>query len=261
MSAGVAAEGGVRVEALEGGAVRRLVLATPKANVLDAAKIAALTAAFARVRDDPSVKVVVLDADGDHFSFGASVEEHLPGAFERMIPAFHGMFRAMLDSSVVVLAAVRGRCLGGALELASFAHRVFAAPDALLGQPEIVLGVFAPVASVILPERLGRARAEDLCVSGRIVGAPEAERLGLVDAIAPDPTAAALEYARANYLPRSASSLRIAVRAARVGWAARFLEALDAAERLYVGELMATRDAEEGLRAFVEKRAPSWRNG
>jgi len=166
----------------------------------------------------------------------------------------------MLDGSYVVLAAVRGQCLGGGLELVSCCNRVFASSDARLGQPEIVLGVFPPVASVILPERVGRANAEDLCLSGRVLEADEALKMGLVDVIAKDPSEAALTYAKEHLLPRSASSLRYAVKAARHGLRQRFTAELKEVERIYLDELMATRDAVEGLEAFMEKRAPQWRN-
>jgi cyclohexa-1,5-dienecarbonyl-CoA hydratase len=251
---------GVRLETLDNGKIRRVVLATPKANILDAPKMEAIGRAFEEAAGEPELRAIVLEGEGDHFSFGASVPEHLPGKFESMIPAFHAMFRRMLDSSVPTVAVVRGQCLGGGLELASFAHRVFASPTAKLGQPEIVLGVFAPVASVVLPERIGRPAAEDLCLTGRIVDAEEAHGMGLVDQVAEDPGETALAWIRKRLLPRSASSLRLAVRAARAGWAKRFREALDEAERLYLDDLMATHDAVEGLQSFLEKRDPVWRN-
>jgi cyclohexa-1,5-dienecarbonyl-CoA hydratase len=188
------------------------------------------------------------------------VEEHLPGQVAGMLRGFHGLFRAIAESGVPVLAAVRGACLGGGLELASFSHRVFAAPGARLGQPEILLGVFAPVASVILAERVGRAHAEDLCLTGRTVGAEEALRMGLVDVLADDPAQAALAWARERLLPLSAGSLRIAVRAVRHGLHARLVTDLAQLERLYLDELMQTEDAVEGLHAFLEKRGPRWRN-
>lgn len=252
--------GPVRVESLEGGAVRRVALATPKANILDAEKLVALRAAFEEAGADPALKAILLTGEGDHFSFGASVPEHLPGQFEEMIPAFHDMFRKLLDTSVCTVAAVRGQCLGGGLELAAFGHRVFASPSAKLGQPEILLGVFAPVASVVLPERMGRPAAEELLLTGRVLGAEEAHASGLVDAVADDPEEAALAWIREHLLPRSASSLRLAVRAARAGWGDRFLAALAEAERLYLAELMSTNDAVEGLTSFLEKRDPVWRN-
>jgi cyclohexa-1,5-dienecarbonyl-CoA hydratase len=217
-----------------------------------------LRSIFRRAGDDGHLKAIVIEGEGPHFSFGASVEEHLPGKFEPMLRGFHGLFDQMLESSVMTLAAVRGQCLGGGLELAGFCHRVFASADAKLGQPEIVLGVFAPVASVALIERVGRGCAEDLCLSGRSITAEEAARIGLVDEIATDPAEAALAYAREHLLPRSASSLRLAVRAARAGFAERFRKDLADVERLYIETLMSTSDAVEGLEAFLEKRSPSW---
>ena len=250
----------VEVDEIEAGAIWRVVLATPKANILDTAKVEVLTDIFRRAQNNLSLKAILIEGEGPHFSFGASVEEHLPEKVETMLRGFHGLFYTMLDSAVVTLAAVRGQCLGGGLELVSFCHRVFVAPDAKLGQPEIVLGVFAPVASVILADRVGRGHAEHLCLSGRSITAEEALSIGLADEIAEDPTEAAFAFARQYLLPRSASSLRMAVRALRSGFSERFRDRLAETERLYLQELMATRDATEGLRAFLERREPQWKD-
>jgi cyclohexa-1,5-dienecarbonyl-CoA hydratase len=232
-----------------------------KGNILDAATMLELTAAFREAAAAPHLKAVVLTGAGAHFSFGASVEEHLPAGVERMLATFRGLLAAMLDSAVVVVAAVRGQCLGGGLELASMCHRVVAAPDATLGQPEIALGVFAPIASVILPGRIGRGAAEDLCLTGRRVDAREALAMGLVDEIVEgDPAEAALAWARAHFAARSASSLRLAVRAIRARFTTAFHEDLDAAERLYLNDLMRTADAVEGLEAFLARRPPAWKD-
>jgi cyclohexa-1,5-dienecarbonyl-CoA hydratase len=250
----------VRLEACENGSLWRVFLATPKANILDREKVGALSSIFEKARRDSALKAILLEGEGPHFSFGASVQEHLPDQFAVMLSSFHGLFYRMLDASVVTFAAVRGQCLGGGLELAAFCHRIFAAPSAQLGQPEIALGVFAPAASVLLSGRMGRGGAEDLLLSGRSVGAEEALRLGLVDEVAEDPASAALDYARKHLLPRSASSLRQAVRAARAGFNRRFRLELAEIERIYREDLMTTSDAVEGLQAFLEKRAPQWRN-
>jgi cyclohexa-1,5-dienecarbonyl-CoA hydratase len=247
-------------EVVDDGQAWRVRLDAGKGNVLDGRVVAALHDVFRRAAADRDVKAVCLEAAGPHFCFGASVEEHLPGRAAEMLRALHGLFRAMLDAAVVVTAAVRGRCLGGGLELVSLAHRVVADPSARLGQPEIVLGVLAPTASVLLPERLGRGAAEDLCLTGRTVTAEEALALGLVDAVGHDPEAAALGWVREHFLPRSASSLRHAVRAIRLPLVHRLDRDLAAVERLYLEDLMGSHDAEEGLRAFLEKRAPVWRN-
>ena len=248
----------VVMQALEHGAVWRVTLATPKANLLDIEMSAQLSSIFDRAREARALKAILIEGQGAHFSYGASVQEHLPGKCEAMLRGFHRLFYQLLDLNVVTLAAVRGQCLGAGLELAAFCHRVFASPDARLGQPEIALGVLAPVASVALAERVGRSPAEDLCLSGRSIAAEQALLIGLVDEIAEDPAEAALGYAREFLLPRSASSLRIAARAIRSGYARRFREELAEIERLYLEDLMSTKDAVEGLEAFLEKRDPSW---
>lgn len=137
----------------DGGSLIRIRLARPKANIIDGAMMEALQLHFAEHTSNPDAKAVVLDAEGDHFSFGASVEEHLPGKCAAMLAGFHQLIKAMLACPVPIVTAVNGQCLGGGLELALAGSMIFAAPDARLGQPEIKLGVFAPAASC----QIGRA--------------------------------------------------------------------------------------------------------
>jgi cyclohexa-1,5-dienecarbonyl-CoA hydratase len=137
---------------------------------------------------------------------------------------------------------------------------LFATPEAKLGQPEIQLGVFAPAASCLLPEKVARAHAEDLLISGRSISGSEAAAIGLVNQTAADPDAAALAYFDQQLAPKSGSSLRHAVRAARADAARRVADKLAVVERQYLQELMATKDAVEGLNAFIEKRPAKWEN-
>ena len=240
------------------GRLLRLRLARPKANLVDAAMIAALDAALAAHLERPVLSAVLLDAEGPNFSFGASVEEHLPGACAAMLGSLHGLLGRMLESPVPILVAVHGRCLGGGLELALAGHLLFVTPAAELGQPEIRLGVFAPAASCLLPELIGPQRAFDLLVSGRSISGSEAASLGLAAAASADPQQAALEYFGQHLQPKSAQSLRYAVRAARQGLAVRVRTRLAAVERLYLDELMLSHDAVEGLSAFIDKRPAKW---
>ncbi len=242
------------------GRLLRLRLDRPKANILDAAMIGALDEAFAGQASAEALRGILIDASGPHFSFGASIEEHLPGQCAAMLASFHRLLLRLFASPVPILVAVRGQCLGGGLELASVGHLVFAAPDAKFGQPEIQIGVFAPAASCLLPERVGLAAAEDLLLSGRSIGAEEASRIGLTTEIANDPEAAALGYFDSHLAPKSASSLCFATRAAREGTLERVSAKLAAVERLYVEELMASEDAVEGLAAFIEKRPARWKD-
>ena len=197
------------------GRLLRLRLDRPKANVIDAEMIAALDAAFAGVAENLDILAVLLDHTGAHFSFGASVEEHLPKRCAAMLEALHALIKRMLACPVPILVAVKGQCLGGGLEVAMAGSLIFAAPDARLGQPEIKLAVFAPAASCLLPRLVARGHAEDLLYSGRSISGTRAAEIGLALAAAPDPEAAALAYFDDHLAGLSASSLRLAVEAAR----------------------------------------------
>jgi cyclohexa-1,5-dienecarbonyl-CoA hydratase len=236
----------------------RLRMARPKANIVDAAMIAAMRAALTENLTNPALRGVLLDAEGPHFSFGASVEEHLPESCTRMLQSLHALIGQLLESPVPVLVAIRGQCLGGGLEVAAAGHLLFAAPGAALGQPEIKLAVFAPAASCLLPELVGQAHADDLLFSGRSIGAEEAYRIGLVHAVSDDPAATALAYFETHLAPVSASSLRFAVQAARADVVQRIKEKLARVERLYLEQLMSSHDAVEGLTAFIAKRPAKW---
>lgn len=242
------------------GRLLRLRLSRPKANLIDAAMIAALDGALAEHLGNASLGAALIDAEGPHFSFGASVEEHLPGQCAAMLRSIHGLIVRLVESPVPVLVAVRGQCLGGGLELALAGHLVFVSSDAALGQPELKLGVFAPAASCLLPELVGHRRAIDLLLSGRSVTGAEAVAMGMVHEAAADPERAALAYFDDHLKAKSASSLRLAVKAARFDYVARVKAKVAAVERMYLDELMKTHDAVEGLEAFLGKRAAQWQH-
>ena len=240
------------------GALLRLRLARPKANVIDAAMIAALRRALDAQRGNAGLLAALLDHEGPHFSFGASVEEHLPERCAEMLAGFHGLLCRLLEWPKPILVCAKGQCLGGGLELAMAGHLLFVSPEARLGQPEIKLGVFAPAASVLLPLRIAQSHAEDLLYSGRAIGGATAAAWGLANGLGEDPTAMAVEFFEKNLLDKSAAALACAVRAAREPFAELARARLSDVEALYLEKLMATRDANEGLRAFIDKRRPKW---
>ena len=242
------------------GRLLRLKLSRPKANIIDAAMITALDDALDEHLENEALLGVLVEAEGPHFSFGASVEEHLPNQCARMLAKLHSLILRMAGFPVPVLVAVQGQCLGGGLEVACAGNRIFAAPNAMLGQPEIQLAVFAPAASCLLPPRVGQSRAEQLLFSGASVDATEALRIGLVDQVDDDPVAAALDWFDQHLASKSPSSLRYAVKAVRGDYVQRLEEKLNAMETLYLDELMQSHDAVEGLTAFLEKRKPEWTN-
>lgn len=242
------------------GRLARLRLSRPKANLVDAAMIAALDVALAELSGNGQLGAVLLDAEGPHFSFGASVEEHLPEQCAAMLAGLHRLILRMIECPVPLLVAVRGQCLGGGLEVALAGHLMFVAPDATLGQPEMKLGVFAPAASCLLPELAGPSRSFDLLVSGRSITGAEATAMGIAHEAAADPEHAALAYFEEHLKSKSASSLRYAVKAARLDYVTRVKDKIRAVERLYLDELMATHDAVAGLEAFIAKRSPQWQH-
>jgi cyclohexa-1,5-dienecarbonyl-CoA hydratase len=242
------------------GRLLRLRLNKPKANLIDAAMIGALDRALIDHLAAPSLAAVLIDAEGPHFSYGASVEEHLPERCEAMLESIHQLVLRMVAAPVTILVAVRGQCLGGGLEVALAGHLLFVAPDAALGQPEMRLGVFAPAASCLLPELIAPARALDLLLSGRSISGADAVAIGMAHQAAQDPERAAHAYFNEYLKPKSASSLRCAVQAARCDYAARIAAKLQTVERMYLDDLMKTHDAVEGLEAFIGKRAAQWQH-
>lgn len=250
----------LKIELIRDGALLRLCLARPKANIIDAAMIAALDSALVKFRGTKELRAVLLCHEGPHFSFGASVEEHLPGKCAEMLKSLHSLVRGMINFPLPILVSIKGQCLGGGLEVAAAGSMLFAATDAKLGQPEIKLAVFAPAASCLLPERIGQAKAEDLLFSGRSMGAEEALATGLVDCLSEDPEVEAIAYFDKHLAPHSASTLRFAVLAARAEYRQRIIAQLERVEDLYLSKLMASHDAAEGLTAFLEKRAAQWQN-
>ena len=250
--------GPLKVWTEQDGRLLRLRLARPKANVLDAAMIAALDEAIIAGADNPGLLAALIDHEGPHFSFGASVEEHLPENCAAMLAALHALLSRMLFWPRPILVAAKGQCLGGGLELALAGALIFAGRDCAFGHPELKLGVFAPAASVILPLRIGQARAEDLLLSGRSIDAATAQAWGLVAAVGDDPEALALDYFRQHLAAKSAAATGYAVQAARSEFATAANKRLLAVERLYLEGLMKTHDAAEGLKAFLAKRQPRW---
>ena len=243
------------------GAVLRLELNDPPGNVLDSEMIRDLRHALMATRDMPDLKLLVFTGAGEHFSFGVSVEEHLPEKVRDMFAEFHGLFRDLLRSDIPTLALVRGQCLGGGLELAAFCDWVFASEGAKLGQPEITLGVFAPMGSLLIPWRCSGSSA-DLLLTGKPVDAIEALSIGLVNELLPETDWEVIldRWIRDEILPLSASSLRRARRASRWVLHRTIETGLDDLEQFYLQNLMKTHDAVEGIEAFLEKRPPVWTN-
>jgi cyclohexa-1,5-dienecarbonyl-CoA hydratase len=236
-----------------------ITLDRPPLNILDIPMMESLDAALDRAL--PKSDFLIFQGAGvKAFCAGADVADHTPKRVEKMLSAFHGVFRRLAVADCLTIAAVHGYCLGGGMELATFCDFVLATESAQFGQPEIKLGCFPPVAMVTLPRLIGVQAAAHLILTGHQISATEAHRLGLATRVVPDyelPAAvdALLEELRAL----SPSVLHLTRRTLAQLHTPGFLQQLEEAERVYLSELMQTHDAQEGIRAFLEKRKPIWR--
>jgi cyclohexa-1,5-dienecarbonyl-CoA hydratase len=243
--------------------VARIALARPPLNVLNVAMMREIGAALEECVPERELVAIVFEAvpEARAFSAGVAVEEHGPETIYQMLESFHGIFRALDHLAKPAIAVVDGSALGGGCELVAGCDIVIASDRARFGQPEIKLGVFPPVACVLLPRTIGEKRARELILTGDLIDAAEAVRLGLINHVVPS---AQLKQKTDEILSKlrelSGASLEATRRALDLGRGRALSEILAEVEDMYLNELMKTEDAHEGLHAFMEKRKPIWRN-
>ena len=246
-----------------GDRVARITFARPPLNVFNIAMMREIGDALNQCMQEQNLVAIVFDAAPETraFSAGVAVEEHVPETVYQMLDSFHSVFRNLTQLSKPAIAVVDGPALGGGCELVAACDIVIASDRARFGQPEIKLGVFPPVATVLLPRIIGEKRARELILTGDLIDADEALRLGLVNHSVPS---AELEEKTESVLGKlrelSAAALAMTRTALDLGGRTGFESALAEVENLYLHELMKTEDAHEGVRSFMEKRKPEWHN-
>ncbi len=240
--------------------VLRIILKRPPLNILGLAMLAEIRQALEEGGRDPALRAVLFSAEGRAFSAGTDVADHLPPNLERMIGAFHAVFRTIDAQGLPTIARVDGAALGGGCELACFCDWVFATPKSSFALPEIRLGAFPPAAVAFLQSTIGYRRTADLVLTGRAVMPEEAAAIGLITKVS---ATLAIDDDIEKVLDRlrelSPDALRIARRALRQAAGRPSLDALAEAERIYATDLPKSPDMEEGMKAFLGKRAPRWR--
>ncbi len=238
-----------------------ITLNRPPVNILNIAMMEEINHCLESWQGQKDLKVVLFNAKGKCFSAGVDVGEHMGDLAPKMIGTFHKMFRLMDSLGVMTVASVFSSCLGGGCELAVFCDLAIAAENSKIGQPEIQVGVFPPIAAYIMPRIMGRKDALELILSGRIISAAEAKQMGLINKVVQDQELEAeTTLFLKPYLKLSAEVLRKTKKAITAGLRDDLEPALSAIEEIYLNELMKTADAQEGLRAFLEKRKPAWKN-
>lgn len=234
----------------------------PTGNIVTAEMIGALRAAIESASQEPHLKLITIGGEGADFSYGASIPEHVPDQISRVLPLMHRLIEDLLDAPAPTAAVVRGRCLGGGFEIALACDFIFAADGAVFGLPEIALGVFPPAAAALLPARVGTSLATRAILTGESRAASAWLTSGLIDFVAPawDLDQEVDRWFDRHLAPKSAAALRHAAAAARAGLLAHVRATLPDLERLYLEDLMQTHDAVEGVRAFMERRPPAWKD-
>jgi cyclohexa-1,5-dienecarbonyl-CoA hydratase len=253
----------IKVVYTHNNSVARIILDDGKGNVLDSIMMGELNNLLESFKSNKDLKLVTFEGAGKHFSFGASVEEHTKENAPAMLEQFHKIFYTITDLAIPTLAKISGQCLGGGLELALVCNFLFADKSANLGQPEILLGVYPPPASVILPLKIGNAKAEELIITGNAISAEKGKEMGLINKVFEDKDAMEKElddWIKKHIINKSASSLRYVIKASRTTFNHLLRKMLPAVEEMYVKELMETEDANEGINSFLEKRKPVWKN-
>lgn len=243
--------------------VARITLARPPLNVLNIAMMQEIGEALAECNQDRTLVAIVFDSEKGSRAFcaGVAVEEHVVETIYQMLEAFHGIFRTLEQIARPTIAIVEGAALGGGCELVAACDIVIASDRARFGQPEIKLGVFPPVAAIFLPRVIGEKRARELILTGELIEAAEAARLGLVNYMVPtaDVEPKTIELL-SKFRELSSSALEMTRRALDLGVGRSIDTALTELEAMYLNDLMKTSDANEGIKAFMEKRKPVWRD-
>ncbi len=254
------------ITAAGAGAVYTIELHQPPLNIIDIAMMEEMQAALHEADADPNMRVILFRGAGPKagpkaFSAGVSIQDHTPDRIVQMIRCFHGIFRRLARTEKVTVAVVHGHCLGGGFELAAMCDLVVAAEDAQFGQPEIKLGQLAPVGVILLPYLIGYRKAAELLLTGTTLSAAQAHALGLVNRIAPPKQLQErTDELLRELLEQSPTALRLTKTILRRVGGLDFERALAESEEFFLQTLAKTEDAKEGVFAFLEKRAPQWKN-
>jgi cyclohexa-1,5-dienecarbonyl-CoA hydratase len=249
----------IQTELKEG--VAYLTLNRAPLNWLNIEMMGEINAYLESLMNEKHLKLLVIQALGKAFSVGVEVAEHLGDLAPKMIETFHRMFRLMDALKVPSLAVVNGAALGGGCELAFYCDMVIATEKSKFGQPEIQVGVFPPIAALIFPRMIGRKKAMELILVGDTISAPEALAMGLINKVVPEASLAEEVNGFIEKLKKlSAVVLKLTKEAALAGLNDDMEKGLRVIEKIYLEKLMTSHDAMEGLKAFCEKRKPTWKD-
>jgi cyclohexa-1,5-dienecarbonyl-CoA hydratase len=243
------------------GQVATLTLERPPANIMHIEMMEGVNAALLGLRDRHQLKVLVLRGAGGTFSGGVDPADHRRERIARLRQVFHRILETIRLLDVVSIAAVRGAAAGGGFELALGCNLVVAGESARFSLPDVRTGLFPPVASVVLPRVAPRRKAMEWILLGEEIPARELAAFGLVNRVVPDGEFdARLADLVRQLAANSGPVLQLARRAQAESYYATYEEALYKVENLFLRDLQALADSQEGVQAALEGRSPKWRN-
>lgn len=247
------------IKILDQSPVVSLILNRPPLNVLTIAMMREMNAALASIRVHPTARVFLIQAEGKAFSAGVDVADHTADKVDEMMDEFHSIFENLCAVKIPTLAVVDGAALGGGCEVALACDMIIASDRANFGQPEVKVGVFPPIAAALLPRCIGRNRTLEFLMTGDTITAAEAERIGMVNKVFPQEGFAEQVGAFVGKLAgQSRVVLEMTKRAVDGSLLLPSMHGIGRATALYMEDMMKTEDANEGLKAFLEKRQPTW---
>src|SRR3954468_2699859 len=241
--------------------VARITMNHPPYNVLTVPMMTELAEAIESLNGRGDIKCILLDSSQKMFSAGISLEDSRPERVFQTLDAFTRVFQAVGEISKPLIVVVNGQAIGAGSELVAFGDMIIATPNARFAQPEVKMGVFPPFAAIMLPQLIGPKKTYELVLTGQPMSAEEAQQFGLINKVVAE---ADLEKTVNDVLGRigeiSAPVLEMTKKVIGSTLGLPLDEAIRRSHDIYLNQLMDLEDAQEGLRAVLEKRKPVWKN-
>lgn len=239
-----------------------IVINRPPYNILTIETMREIHRAYEDAESAEDVKIVTIRGSGDKaFAAGLDVKDHLPEVMHEMLEVFENLMIKLATGKKPLLAIVDGVCSGGGFEVVLCCDMIIATDKAKFSLPEITLSLYPGLGIVMLPRKIPRNVAFEMITTGDPIDAEYAYRIGLVNRVVPrEKLDEEVEKFLNRYRIKSAKALELTRYALIRSYDMEFYKALKTVDDIYVGLVMQTEDANEGLKSFLEKRKPVWKN-
>jgi cyclohexa-1,5-dienecarbonyl-CoA hydratase len=239
----------------------RITLNHAPYNVLTVPMMTELAEAIESLNGRGDIKCILLDSSQKMFSAGISLEDSRPERVFQTLDAFTRVFQSISEISKPLIVVVNGQAIGAGSELVAFGDMIIATQNARFAQPEVKMGVFPPFAAIMLPQLIGPKKTYEMILTGQPLSAEEAYQLGLVNKVVAEsdlPNTVGDILGRIGEISSPVLEMTKKVIGSTQGLPLE--TAIKRSQDIYLNQLMDLEDAQEGLRAVIEKRKPVWKN-